>query len=282
MTTLNSYATLAEYKAFVTARGQTFTTDATDDAVIENLLLTASNYIDGETQRHFTPYVETRYYDVPTTEQIDPRALRVDDDLLEIISLTNGDGTSISSSSYDLLPRNQSPYNVIRLKDNATAIWASDGAGNVHSVIAITAIWGFHNRYSQAWLLGSTANEAMDTSETGFDVTSGTPFAIGNLIRFDNEFGYVSAVASNTLTTTRGENYSTATTHLTAINVYIWQPMREARTAVCEIAQNAYRRRFGQASTSANATVTAAGVVLSPRDVPAMAQKFMERYRKYL
>ena len=31
----NAYATLAEYKAFVTARGQTSTTDTADDAVIE-------------------------------------------------------------------------------------------------------------------------------------------------------------------------------------------------------------------------------------------------------
>lgn len=269
MTTLNSYATLAEFKAYWLSRGGTNSTDTADDGVIELLLKTASRFIDSKTARHFVPYVETRYYPAPAG-----RDLQLDDDLLEVLMLTNGDGQVIASDYYKLHPRNASPYTAIVLNSDAAYSWGSSDE------VAVYGIWGYHDRYSQAWLLGSTAAEAMDASETGYDVTSGAEFAVGNLIRFGNELGYVSNIASNTLTITRGENFSTAATHDTGINVYIWQPMEETRNAVCEIANTAYRRRQGQ-TTSNVATVTGAGVVLSPRDIPAMAEEFIRTYRRY-
>lgn len=281
MSTLNSYATLAEFKSYWIHRGGENSSSTADDSVIEGLLRTASGLLDSLTGRHFYPYIETRYYDVPDSNSLDQRVLELDDDLLEVLSITNGDGTSVPSTEYSLRPRNYSPYNAIRLIDNSTYYWASDGAGDTHDVIAVSGIWGYHNRYAKAWLVGSTANEALDTSETGLDVVSGTSFLIGHLIRFDNELGYVSSVSTNTLTTSRGENGSTAATHLTAINVSIWQPMEEARNAVCEIANTAYRRRFGQ-STSSTETVTAAGIVLSPKDIPSLAQEFIRTYRRYV
>lgn len=281
MTTLNSYATLAEFKNYWLSRGGENVVDARDDAVIEGLLKSASRFVDSKTGRHFVPYVATRYYNIPDPESIDPRILYLDDDLLEALTITNGDGTVIPSTDYTLKPKNSSPHVAIRIMDGSTYYWASDSAGNVHDVIEVTGIWGYHDHYDQAWSLGSTAAEAMDTTETGYDVTSGSLFAIGNLIRFDNELGYVSAISTNSLTITRGENSSTAATHLTSINVYIWQMMEEARNAVLEITNTAYRRRFGQ-STSSVETVTAAGIVLSPRDVPAMAWEFISSYRNYL
>ncbi len=274
MTTLNSYATLQEYKTYAVARGQTASIDTFDDVMIERLLKTASKYIEDESAIHFVPYIETRYFDVPKADSLEPRVLRLDDYLLEVITLTNGDGTVIPSTEYTLRPRNRSPHYGIRLIDNSTYYWASDGAGDTHDVIAVNGVWGYHDRYNQAWLLGSTATEAMDDNETGYDVTSSSLFAVGNLIRFDNELGYVSAIGTNSLTITRHENYSTAATHLTSINIYIWQPMEQARNAVCEIAKTAYGRRKGE-STSSNVTVTAAGVVLSPRDIPTMARDFI-------
>lgn len=278
MTTLNAYASLAEYKAFVTARGQTSSTDAADDAVIETLLKSSSRYIDYQTARHFYPSIQTRYYDVP-----EGRILQLDDDLLEVITLTNGVGTVIPSTEYTLKPSNGSPYLSIRLVDNSTFLWASDGAGDVHDIIAVNGIWGFHNRYhlNLAWLLGSTLNEDLDTSETGTDVTSGTLFSVGDIIRFGNEFGYVSNKATNTLTNTRGENGSTAAIHLTGANVYIWQFMEEVKNCVLETALQAYGRRFGK-SNSNTETVTGAGIVLSPKDIPAMTTAFIKTFRRYV
>ena len=61
----NKYATLTDYKAYASARGQTASTDTTDDGVITNLLTQASRYLDRETKRQYYPSVETRLYDIP-------------------------------------------------------------------------------------------------------------------------------------------------------------------------------------------------------------------------
>lgn len=275
MTTLRAYATLAEYKAYVTARGQTATTDAGDDAVIEMLLKAVSRYFDDRTGRRFYPYIQTRYFDVP-----DSRTLKLDADLLEVITLTNGNGVVIPSTEYAVRPRNDSPHYSLRLVDNSTYIWASDGSGDTHDVIAVLGIWGYHNEYARAWMNASTLAEALDASETGLDVADGTLYAVGNLIRFDNEIGYVSAIATNTLTSTRGENGSTAATHDSGATARVWQPMEHLKEAVLETAMQAYKRRTGT-STSSTATVTGAGVVLTPKDIPTLAAAFFGSVRKY-
>lgn len=280
MTTLNCYATLAEFKSYSTNRGGDVSYDAADDTVIERLLKAASRYVDTKTGRRFTPYVETRYFDVPSADSLDVRTLNLDTDLLEIFSVTNGDGVVIASTEYSLRPRNSSPYRAIRLIDSSTYYWASDSSGDTHDVIAIAGLWGCHDQYSQAWPLATTAAEALDTTETAYDVTDGTGFAVGDLSRFDNELGYISAIATNTLTITRGENLSTAATHLTGINVYVWRVMDEVKNAVLEITNTAYKRRFGQSLTSTE-TISPAGIVLSPRDIPMMALDFISTYRRY-
>lgn len=276
MTTLNSYATLAEYKAYTTARGQTATTDTADDAVIESLLKAISRYVDAQTARWFYPRIETRYFDVPYS-----RELIVDADLLEVLSITNGDGTLIPSTEYSLRPRNQSPHFIIRLVDNSTYYWASDGSGNTHDVIEVTGVWGYHNRYSVAWETITTLAEDLDISETGLDVTSGTNFSAGNIVRIGDELSYISTIVTNTLTGTRGENGSTAASHLTGVNVRVWQFMDELKTATLETALQAYRRRFGQSGTN-QATITAAGVVLSPKDIPTIMVDFLNIHRRYV
>lgn len=276
MTTLNSYATLAEYKAYTTARGQTATTDTADDAIIESLLKAISRYVDAQTARWFYPRIETRYFDVPYS-----RELIVDADLLEVLSITNGDGTLIPSTEYSLRPRNQSPHFIIRLVDNSTYYWASDGSGNTHDVIEVTGVWGYHNRYSVAWETITTLAEDLDTSETGIDVTSGTNFSAGNIVRIGDELSYISTIVTNTLTGTRGENGSTAASHLTGVNVRVWQFMDELKTATLETALQAYRRRFGQSGTN-QATITAAGVVLSPKDIPTIMVDFLNIHRRYV
>lgn len=279
MTTQNAYATLAEYKDYVTARGQTHTTDTTDDAVIELLLKSVSAFFDDQTQRNFYPRMETRYYDVPMN-QADGRALALDGDLLEVITVVNGDGVTIPSTEYTLRPKNITPHSFIRLKDNSTYIWASDGAGDLHDVIEVTGIWGYHTKYSDAWLSDSALNEDLDTSETAVDVVDGQDYLTGDIIKYDNEINYVSSKNAHTITVIRGINGSTATTHTTGTGVFIWRFMQELKIAVLETAMQAYKRRYG-VSGSNTATITAAGVVLSPKDVPTIAADFIKMHRRY-
>lgn len=69
---------------------------------------------------------------------------------------------------------------------------------------------------------GIDADEAIDASETGIDVTptATTAIPVGTIIRIDNELMYVS-VTGTTLTVVRGYLQTTATTHDTATSIYI-------------------------------------------------------------
>lgn len=276
MTARNPYATLSEYKSFKVGRGQTATTDATDDVVIDGFLEAASRYIDDKTARWFYPRIETRYYSTPESGN----ELLFDADLLAITTLLNGDATSIASTEYNLLPKNDTPKYGLKIKGSSSVVWEADSNSNTDYVIALTGIFGFHNHYVDGWKVGSTLAEDLDVSELGFDMASGALFSAGQIIKVDNEICLASSVASNTVTVIeRAANGSTAATHSSGATVHYWQPMETARNAVLETAVNAYRRRAGQ-SQGGTETITGAGVVITPRDIPAMAEEFIRSYRR--
>jgi hypothetical protein len=277
MTTRNVYATLAEFKNFFTARGGTPSTDATDDGVIEQLLEAASRFLDAKTGRAFYPSILTRQYDAP-----DGRIILFFTDVLEILSILNGDGTSVASTEYHLMPYDESPKWALRIKQTSTLIWEPDSDGQYEAVIDINAVEGYHPKYSSlAWASAGTLGAAIgDLTTLTFTMSAGHSVAAGRVLRIDNELFPVASVVTNTVTVIkRGDNGSTAAEHLINTTVYQWQPMEEARNAVCEIVNTAYRRRFGQ-TVSGEARVTAAGVVISPRDIPAMAQAFIQTYQR--
>lgn len=286
MTTQNAFATLAEYKGWVTVRSGDISIDAADDTTIEAILKGVSRYIERQSGRQFVPYVETRYFDTPTaSEADDTRLLKMDTDLLEVLSVTNGDGTSVPSTEYLLLDsglrRNSTPYRYIRIKDTSTYIWTLDSAGDYHSAVAVSGVWGQHDRYStNAWLTGTTLAEALDASETDYDITSATLFARGNLTRIDNEINYVSGISGSTLTmAARGANGSTAAAHDNGSTVKIWQVQDDIKEACLQIAQNVYSMRSGQ-SSAGRISVTASGVVIRPEEIPPMAKALIDSYRR--
>ncbi len=272
----NKYATLTDYKAYAVARGQTASTDTTDDAVVSNLLTQASRYLDRETKRQYFPSVETRLYDIP-----DDRDLILDGDLLEVTTFTNGDALAISSTNY-LLKGNRPPYWCISLRDISTVSWTTSADGSAEQVLSLAGVWGYHNDYSaRGWLQVGTLGAAItDTTTLAFTASAGHGIVAGQILKIDSEFYNVSTVATNTITPVRrGDNGSTAATHLNGATVYAWQPMDEVKQYTLEIAHSAYMRRFGK-NTGESATVTAAGVVLSPRDIPALAQSFINDMRR--
>lgn len=279
MTARNVYATLSEYKTFSVARNQLANADIVDDVVIDGLLESASRYIDGKTARFFYPRIETRSYDIPRLRyyELDFKA-----DVLEVITFLNGEGTSISSTNYNLRPKNESPKFGLKIKITSGLSWLVDSTGESEDVLDLTAIFGYHNRYSQdAWKSAGTLGAAItDTTTLAFTMTAGHTLAAGRIIKIDNELYTTNTITATTITPVqRGDNGSTAATHLNGAAVYMWQPMEDVRNATLEIAVQAYKRRFGQ-SNSNSATVTGAGVVLSPKDIPSMAKDFIYTYQR--
>src|SRR3990172_8698819 len=199
MAVINGYVTLADWKAYKTAPGQTFSTDATDDAVIEDLIEGASRYFDGECAgRTFYPRVETRNYDVPVD-----RWLFVDDDLLAVTTLTNGDDAAIASTEYTTRPYNYGPKYAIVIRDSSDTIWEWDSNSSSEAVIDVLGYWGYHDQYSlRAWALGGTINEAgnLNASDLTFTMTATPTVVAGNVIKIENELMIVTTVATNDIT----------------------------------------------------------------------------------
>ena len=136
MAITNGYATLAEFKLYK----KITTTDTDRDSVIEDIIEGASRDIDREVGRTFYARTETRYFDVPIDNS---RLLRVDDDLLAITTLTNGDSNTIAATEYNLVPKNVAPYYGIRLKSGSAYYWNMDSSGNTEDVISIAGTWGW-------------------------------------------------------------------------------------------------------------------------------------------
>lgn len=69
----------------------------------------------------------------------------------------------------------------------------------------------------------STANtdEAVDIIETAIDVTDGSVFGYGDIVKIDDEKMLVTNISSNTITVKRGFLGTTAVTHNTGVDVYI-------------------------------------------------------------
>ena len=188
-----SYATLAEFKAWK----RIDSTDTTDDTVIQQCLDGATSYIEGATGRKFIASASTaRLFDIPAG-----RTLNLDDDLLTLTSVKNGDGTAIPNVEFVTSPRTLTPFYALTLKSSSTYYWLFDDDGNSAGVITVTGTWGY-----------SSAAPA------------------------------------------------------------------DVKAACLSIAANVYGRRFGEGQQVA--TVTGAGVVITPNDVDGVSQKVIDSHMR--
>lgn len=228
-------------------------TDATDDEKLRRWILQASKVITTLARgRRFVPFIDTRYYDHPrepatiqwggTQYSYDDirfsDTLRLDEDLLEVDTLTTENGnTTIQSSDQFLMSGdnyNRTPYNRIVLKldgDQNTFLYS----GTTQQANAVTGTWGWHDDWGNAWVdtldtvednpLSSSATTLTVNDVDGADLYGQTPrISPGMILKVESEYLYVTATdtASNTATIIRGINGSTAASHAqnTAINSY--------------------------------------------------------------
>lgn len=189
----NVYCTLAEFKHYAKLEN----TDTLDDGVVSAIIEGVSRVIDDICGRTFYARSETRYYSVPE----EGRELRLDDDLLTITTLTNGDGTVLTTADYYFFPRNQAPYRSIWLKDTSSYYWSMNSSGSYEYVITVAGTWGY----------SSTAPA-------------------------------------------------------------------DIRQACLELSLSQYKRRFGENLTQTS-TITTAGIVISPQDIPGGVWNMLRKYR---
>ncbi|MBE3087795.1 MAG: hypothetical protein IMZ71_01565, partial [Chloroflexi bacterium] len=216
MSLINSYATVQNFLDF----RSTTDTDTVDDGVIEILLNSTSRYMDSFCSRTFYPRMGARLFDVPA------EILYLDDDLCEVTALLNGDSTTISTSDYTLLSANLMPKWGVKLKDSSSLSWLSDASASGEQVISLDAVWAYHNEYaSKGWTsVGTLAAAMTDTTTLAFTMSNGHTVLAGNLLKIGTELLNAASVSSSDTVTPykRGDNGSTAATHLISTTVYLW------------------------------------------------------------
>lgn len=279
MTIRNGYCTLSEFKALITPSGQTLLTDLADDSVIEDMIERTSREFDGMCGRHFYPLVETVNYDVP-----DDEFLWFDDDLLEVISLTNGDGTAVATADYHFKPLREYPKYALYLTDITDTAWESTTVDSDQEAIALNAIWGYREQYATyGWTQGSLINMGTNLNATATTITvdSDDLFVPDQLIRIDNEIMIVVSSSSNDLVVLkRGDNGSTAAIHLDNAPVYYWTHPEDIVKFVLGMAHIEYKARFQPQVAEVTTYISPAGIVTNPRALPQNAPQMLAHYRR--
>jgi hypothetical protein len=124
--------------------------------------------------------------------------------------------TLTPTTDYWLWPDNpwqNKPYERIDLNPNSNTLisWP-----NGRRRVKVDGLWGYSNETESVGTLGAAIT---DTTGTSVTMAGGHTVSAGDTLEIDSEHFYVSAVASNTLTVTRGQNGTTAATHNNAAAV---------------------------------------------------------------
>lgn len=143
MTITNGYATRLQFQNYIASNATGTTAQEliniqTDDLVIDSLVTDASRVVDTFTLRQFYFATGTFSYNQTAGKEI-----YFDRDIYSVVSVTNGDGTTVASSEYNLYPLNSTPKYSIRLKQGSTTLWQLDSSGNYEGVVSIVGVEGY-------------------------------------------------------------------------------------------------------------------------------------------
>jgi len=237
--------------------------DTADDPRLLAALQAAAAHIEGAANRRFCPRLATIHH----TIGLDHTELPLDDDLLELTSLTNGDGSAISLSDVVAAPDSDEPTSVLRLINGLAFTWDVTPV----QAVAVTGLWGWHNRWPLAWLNSSDTvqNNPLSSSATTLtvidadtaDADNQSPrFQVGHLLRIEGEYLRVLAAntAANQLTVQRGVNGTTAASHAQNTAIHIYQPPSDVNMLALRWAAWLYKEPDSRGLTGLPPSLTAA------------------------
>lgn len=115
--------------------------NTSQDEIIESMILASQDYVEHKTHRIFASEADdTRYFNPLTDAYGGSRVLRINEDLISITSITNGDGEVVSSSDYSLI---QIKNHIIEvsLKRSTGLFWTYDE--DPENAITIVGRWAY-------------------------------------------------------------------------------------------------------------------------------------------
>lgn len=223
----------------------------TDDALLTRLLLESEQWAERTSQRAMRPIIEARTFDY-----FDPNMLYFDDDLLEVVSITNGDGVAVTLTDLFYEPRRLYPKFGIGFELGASTVWTY--STTPENAISITAAWGYHDDWPHAWInsmdevedaggINASVTTVTVSNVDGSNIDNDSPrFSAGMLIKVESEWMEVTAATNSTidsLTVKRGARGSTAATHAKDTPIYTFSPARDVTAAITLYCQWRYRQK---------------------------------------
>lgn len=273
---LNGYVTLDVVKESIRSGATTYpnptlAANVPDDAAINQYIYEVSRAIDSYCgDRRFYPFRKTFYYCTPPDYQLD-----FNNDLLEVITLTNGDATTISSTDYTLHNRNYYPRYALSLKNSSNLSFLPTDDNDYEDAITVDALWGYNTEWANAWQLAGSINNSggYNTTATAWNVAANTIIEQGHLLRAGtlstSEIVLVDTVGSTSaISVVRGVNGTTAATLADATPIYVYRPMGLVQSVARIGVLDLYRKRTGASGEGGAVTLTAAGVVIRPQGLP--------------
>ena len=268
----HSYIGLASLKSSITIP------DSTDDVRLRSVMEAVAESVDAEVGRTFQPYTATRYF-----RSWDGNILRLDEDLISATSIKtddDGDGTYENTwatpTDYFLEPANaairRQPYWEI-----VTANYAGRYSfSSVQRGVQIVGVWGY---WRDLLTLTATVAEALDSSETGVDLSGVSEVEVGQTILVDSEQMYITGIAGSTLTVERGVNGTTAAAHNSGAAVQLYR----YPAAIVEAARLAAAKLFLDPHNPYGSTGSSdLGVVAAPRVFDPRVRALLQPYRRML
>lgn len=290
------YATLHQVRAYIGLSA----TETADDAKLRDLIVWSVRSIHKRCRRRFDVRRETLSFDFPlrTRERLGVYSiedfayqmnavadwsnlrLRLDDDLLDVETLTNGDGTEIDDADdYVLEPSKLYPKHTVRLKASSGVVWKYGSDGDVDEVIDIDGHWGYHPEYGDAFVdsLDTVRDNPLADSDTELTVSdadgdagdyTATRFQAGMMGRIEDEYVFIRDVDTDTdkLTIARAFHGTTAAAHAQGTTIYVYRPWGDIVLACVRLVTWRYRQKDADVFEKTN--IIGTGISISPSAMP--------------
>lgn len=123
-----AYLTVSDLKTYLDIQG------TSDDALLQSLIDSAVALVERYTGRRFEAVSDTRAFD---ERHYRGRVLFLGEEVVSVSSVVNGNGQTVSSSDYVLLPRDGPPYWAVELRPGHG--WVTTPTQDIQ----VTAQWGY-------------------------------------------------------------------------------------------------------------------------------------------
>ena len=216
--------------------------DSSEDVRLMDALRAATAQIERAAGRHFLP----RHAALVHSDGVHNTELLLQDDLLELISVEDGNGT-IPLEGVELVPAH-GPASVLLLKNGRFFTVGETG-------VTITGIWGWHDEWSRAWrssadtvaddpLSATTVVISVEDADGADGLFEAPRFQVGQMLAIGDEYLRVMKVDSalNRLYCQRGVAGTQNASHLHFTTILAYQPPRDVRDLATRWAAYLYKQ----------------------------------------